>query len=44
VRRLADDLELTERLSAGGLAAYREHASEDVLGRRWRTLLEDLSS
>jgi len=29
-------------LGAGGLAAYREHASEEVLGRRWRTLIEGL--
>jgi glycosyltransferase involved in cell wall biosynthesis len=42
VRRLAADPALAERLSAVGLAAYREHASEDVLGRRWRTLLEEL--
>jgi len=40
VRRLAADGELAERISAGGLAAYREHASEEVLGRRWRGLLE----
>jgi glycosyltransferase involved in cell wall biosynthesis len=43
VRRLADDAELARRLSAGGLAAYHEHASEDVLGRRWRRLLEELA-
>jgi glycosyltransferase involved in cell wall biosynthesis len=30
------------RLGAGGLAAYREQASEDVLGRRWRGLLESV--
>jgi len=42
LRRLAGDPELTQRLSDGGLAAYREHASEDVLGRRWRGLLEEL--
>jgi glycosyltransferase involved in cell wall biosynthesis len=42
VRRVAADPELAERLSAGGLAAYREHASEDVLGARWRGLLEGL--
>ncbi len=29
-------------LSAGGLAAYREHASEDVLGARWRDLVQSL--
>ena len=32
-----------QALSAGGLAAYREHASEDVLGARWRRLLEELA-
>jgi glycosyltransferase involved in cell wall biosynthesis len=39
IRRLAADPELASKLSAGGLAAYREHASEDVLGTRWRRLL-----
>ena len=29
-------------IGAGGLAAYREHASEEVLGRRWRALIEGL--
>jgi glycosyltransferase involved in cell wall biosynthesis len=29
-------------LSEGGLAAYRGNASEDVLGRRWREVLESL--
>jgi glycosyltransferase involved in cell wall biosynthesis len=43
VRRVAADPGLVEQLSAGGLAAYREHASEDVLGRRWRSLLEGLA-
>jgi glycosyltransferase involved in cell wall biosynthesis len=42
VRRLADDGELAERLGARGHAVYREHASEDVLGARWRGLLEAL--
>ena len=42
VRRLADDAELAGRIGAGGLAAYREHASESVLGRRWRDLVEQL--
>ena len=42
VRRLADDAELAARIGAGGLAAYREHASESVLGRRWRDLVEQL--
>jgi glycosyltransferase involved in cell wall biosynthesis len=42
LRRLAAEPELADRLSAGGLAAYREHASEDVLGARWRGLIEEL--
>jgi glycosyltransferase involved in cell wall biosynthesis len=40
VRRLAGDEELSRRIGAGGLAAYEEHASEEVLGNRWRGLLE----
>ena len=43
LRRLAGDPGLARALSAGGLAAYREHASEDVLGARWRRLLEELA-
>ena len=42
VRLLARDVGLAERIGVGGQAAYRVHASEDVLGRRWRGLLEDL--
>ena len=42
VRRLAADRALAERLGAGGLAAYRAQASEQVLGARWRRLLEPL--
>jgi glycosyltransferase involved in cell wall biosynthesis len=42
LRRLAADEELARRLSIGGLAAYREHASEDVLGARWRGLIASL--
>jgi glycosyltransferase involved in cell wall biosynthesis len=42
VRRLAGDSELAARLSSGGLARYREHASEGVLGARWRGLIEQL--
>ena len=38
--RLCGDAELAQRVGAGGLAAYRAHASEEVLGRRWRELLE----
>ena len=40
VRRLAGDPGLARRIGSGGLEAYREHASEDVLGVRWRELLE----
>lgn len=42
VRRLARDPELARRIGEGGLAAYRERASEDVLGAQWRALLERL--
>ena len=42
VRRLAGDRALSGRIAAGGLAAYRARASEDVLGARWRGLLEGL--
>ncbi|MFL5924682.1 MAG: glycosyltransferase [Gaiellaceae bacterium] len=38
--RLAGHPQLTRRLAAGGRAAYEAHASEEVLGRRWRELLE----
>jgi glycosyltransferase involved in cell wall biosynthesis len=44
LRRLNQDPELARRLGAGGLRAYRAHASEEVLGRRWRELLEGLLS
>src|SRR6188508_266923 len=40
LRRLAGDPELAQRLSAGGRAAYEAQASEEVLGRRWRELIE----
>jgi glycosyltransferase involved in cell wall biosynthesis len=42
LRRLASDRELAQQLSAGGLAAYRESASEEVLGARWRRLIQGL--
>ena len=42
LRRLAADPALARTLSAGGLATYREHASEDVLGARWRGLIGEL--
>ncbi len=42
VRRLAADAALARRIGDGGLEAYRAEASEDVLGRRWRGLVEQL--
>jgi glycosyltransferase involved in cell wall biosynthesis len=42
VRRLAADPGLAQRIGEGGLAVYRERASEDVLGAQWRGLLERL--
>ncbi|HUQ22720.1 MAG TPA: glycosyltransferase [Gaiellaceae bacterium] len=42
VRRLAADAELARAVGAGGLAAYRKHASESVLGARWLGLIERL--
>ncbi|HEX3290977.1 MAG TPA: glycosyltransferase [Gaiella sp.] len=40
VRRLADDPALAERIAAAGRATYETAASEQVLGERWRALLE----
>ena len=40
--RVAREDDLARRLSEGGLAAYRARASEEVLGERWRALLESL--
>ena len=40
VRRLAADAALAARVAGGGLATYRAQASEEVLGARWRALLE----
>ncbi|HVN59936.1 MAG TPA: glycosyltransferase [Gaiellaceae bacterium] len=42
LRRLATEPELGPRLSAGGNTAYRERASETVLGARWRSILESV--
>jgi glycosyltransferase involved in cell wall biosynthesis len=42
LRRLADDAELAKRIGTGGHKAYLAHASEAVLGRRWRGLVEEL--
>ena len=40
LRRVTADPDLARALSEGGLATYRRHASEEVLGRRWRSLLQ----
>jgi glycosyltransferase involved in cell wall biosynthesis len=40
LRSLAADRDLARRLSVGGRAAYEAHASEEVLGGRWRELVE----
>jgi glycosyltransferase involved in cell wall biosynthesis len=42
VGRLAADHGLAERIGARGLAAYQAEASEEVLGARWRSLLDAL--
>jgi glycosyltransferase involved in cell wall biosynthesis len=42
IRRLASDSNLAQRVAARGHAVYRERASEDVLGARWRSLIERL--
>ena len=43
LRRLAAEPDTAERLSTAGHSVYRERASEEVLGRRWRSLLEGLT-
>jgi glycosyltransferase involved in cell wall biosynthesis len=40
VRRLAGDRALADSLAGGGRATYEAHASEAVLGARWRELIE----
>jgi glycosyltransferase involved in cell wall biosynthesis len=42
LRRLSADPELARSLSEGGRRTYEEQASEEVLGARWRGLLEPL--
>jgi glycosyltransferase involved in cell wall biosynthesis len=42
IQRLVGDPGLARRLSAAGRQIYEERASEDVLGRRWRSLIEEL--
>jgi glycosyltransferase involved in cell wall biosynthesis len=44
LRRLADEPDTARRIAEAGHAVYRERASEDVLGRRWRSLLERLAA
>jgi glycosyltransferase involved in cell wall biosynthesis len=43
LRRLTSDSELAARIGEGGLETYRARASEDVLGARWRALLESVA-
>jgi glycosyltransferase involved in cell wall biosynthesis len=40
LRRLAAEPDTARRIAAAGHAVYRERASEEVLGQRWRALLE----
>src|ERR1051325_9665477 len=40
LQRLADDRGFARKIGEGGRAAFEKHASEDVLGRRWREVLE----
>jgi glycosyltransferase involved in cell wall biosynthesis len=40
LRRIAGDPALAERLGEAGRETYEAHASEAVLGERWRSLLE----
>jgi glycosyltransferase involved in cell wall biosynthesis len=42
VRRLAADPDLARRIGAGGRTAYERHASEVVLGARWRAIIQRL--
>src|SRR5262249_3321490 len=42
MRRVAADPELARTLSRGARDTYETEASEEVLGARWRSLLEEL--
>jgi len=42
IRRLATDPVLRRELASRGRGTYETHASEDALGRRWRSLLGQL--
>jgi glycosyltransferase involved in cell wall biosynthesis len=43
LRELAADPGQAKQIADAGLAVYRERASEEVLGARWRSLLEGLA-
>jgi glycosyltransferase involved in cell wall biosynthesis len=43
IERMLLDPELRVRIGAAGYDTFRERASEDVLGRRWRSLLEKVT-
>jgi glycosyltransferase involved in cell wall biosynthesis len=40
VRKLATDAQLARALGAGGRVVYEREASEEVLGKRWREIIE----
>jgi glycosyltransferase involved in cell wall biosynthesis len=42
LRRLAAEPDLARRIAASGRSAYSEHASEAILGARWRALIAGL--
>ena len=42
IRRIAAESDLAERLGRSGRARYEQEASEEVLGRRWRELVDRL--
>ena len=42
IRRLAADPDLAQRIAAAGRSAYERQASEAVLGKRWRDIIERL--
>jgi glycosyltransferase involved in cell wall biosynthesis len=44
LRRLATDDGFRERIGSAGLETYRARASEEVLGRRWRDIIERASA
>lgn len=44
IRRIAGDAHLAKHLSGGGLYTYEQRASEQVLGARWRDVLETVAA